>query len=486
LVGDAGANRLDGGSGADRLTGRAGDDTYLVDDSGDVAIEAAGGGYDTVLASVSYALADHVEGLALTGARATKAVGNALANLIRGNDAANLIDGLGGGDRMIGGRGDDTYVVDHAGDAVDEGFGAGIDTVRSALSYNLGDNLENLVLTGLAGNGSGNALGNRITGNDRDNRLDGAGGADIMAGGRGNDSYVVDHAGDAVVELAGQGTDTVRATVSHKLALQVENLELAGSGAIAGAGNDLANRITGNAAANRIDGGAGADVMIGGAGDDTYIVDNAADLVQETTSGGGVDTVISAVAFALGAGVENLSLVGTADAAAKTTATGFDGTGNGLANHIAGNGAANVIAGLGGGDLLHGRGGNDRLEGGAGSDTLSGGRGTDLIVGGGGKDNFVFDQKLGRAHADRVADFAPGKDKIMLDDAVFGGLALGKLAAKAFAAGGVAADANDRIVHDSGTGRLFFDIDGKGGEKAVLFARVEAGLVLAHEDFLVV
>ncbi|WP_253909700.1 calcium-binding protein, partial [Herbaspirillum seropedicae] len=75
-------------------------------------------------------------------------------------------------------------------------------------------------------NGIGNALANRITGNDRDNILDGMAGADTLTGGKGNDSYYVDDAGDKVIEKAGEGLDTVYATVSTTLAANVENLVL--------------------------------------------------------------------------------------------------------------------------------------------------------------------------------------------------------------------------------------------------------------------
>jgi len=100
-------------------------------------------------------------------------------------------------------------------------------------------------------------------------------GADVLAsnvleGGTGDDTYVVYDGSDQVVENSGQGTDTVRSSVSYSLPDNVENLTLTGAGAINGTGNGAANAITGNAAANLIIGGSGADTLRGAAGADTF------------------------------------------------------------------------------------------------------------------------------------------------------------------------------------------------------------------------
>jgi Ca2+-binding RTX toxin-like protein len=191
-----------------------------------------------------------------------------------------------------------------------------------------------------------------IYGNGGNDRIDGGGGPDILHGGLGHDTYIVDDAGDSIVEAANAGNDSVQSSVTHALAANVEYLSLTGVAAINGTGNTLNNIINGNEAANVLNGGIGADFMTGGGGDDTYFVDNASDKVFES-AGGGTETVNSGVNWTLGAEVEQLVLTGTAS---------LTGIGNDLANMITGNAAANI------------------LNGGIGADTLAGGLGNDTYV----------------------------------------------------------------------------------------------------------
>ncbi|HEX8586035.1 MAG TPA: M10 family metallopeptidase C-terminal domain-containing protein [Allosphingosinicella sp.] len=351
IVGNAAfANRLDGGGGADTLQSGFWDDTYLVDNIGDTIVDA--GGNDTVLSSVSYVLREGLERLTLTGGNRINATGNQYINYLTGNDYENVLDG-GGGDDVLEGKGsNDTYIVDSAGDQVIEAEGGGSDRVIASFNYTLGANVENLTLAGSTYAGTGNALANAIFGNAAANRIDGGAGVDRLMGGAGGDYYIVDSSGDIIVEdvndVAG-GPDIVEAWVGYILPDGVEMLVLQGTAALAGHGNGAANSLLGNDGANFLDGKGGADAMAGGMGDDTYIVDDLGDTVSEG-SGAGLDTVLSSVSFALGFGVENLTLTGMA---------AINGTGNGDANLLIGNSGANRLDGGTGNDEMRGAFGDD-------------------------------------------------------------------------------------------------------------------------------
>jgi Ca2+-binding RTX toxin-like protein len=212
-------------------------------------------------------------------------------------------------------------------------------------------------------------------------------------------------------------------------------------------GNDVIDGAAGN---DLIDGRAGADLMIGGAGNDVVKVDNYGDVVSES-GGSGVDTVQASISFdlsderrALGA-VENVTLTGSA----RTSATG--------------NALANVLTGNSGRNQLEGDAGNDMLSGGAGNDTLSGGAGHDWLAGGSGNDTFLLDTRPGtRSNHDVLADFAHGHDRLVLDHRIFTKLGADThhLDADAFFAGKRAHDADDHIVYNRATGRLYYDVNG--------------------------
>ncbi|MFN3945383.1 MAG: SdrD B-like domain-containing protein [Allosphingosinicella sp.] len=491
LFGGDGDDLLDGGPGDDILRGGRGNDTYIVSE-GDTVLEDENEGIDTVFARTSFTLTagSHVEILRTNAGNATTAInltGNEFANTIHGNAGANELRGMSGDDVLFGHGGDDEL---HGGDGDDQ--------------LNGGDGNDRLY---------GGAGIDQLFGGAGNDLLDGGAGDDIMRGGSGDDTYFVDSAGDQVIELAGEGYDTVRASVDYVLAAttHVEALRTTdslGTDPLKLTGNNFANEIEGNAGDNELfglggndviygldgddklygglgddilyggagndllDGGAGSDTMYGGAGDDTYIVDNPNDVVIEH-AGEGHDTIFSRGSYTLAAG-SHVEVLRTTSVNG-TTAVNF--TGNELANAIFGNAGSNVLRGMDGDDYLHGQAGDDHLYGGAGNDTL---------VGGTGADNFYFDTALDPVNnVDAILDFNVADDTIHLDRAIFTGIGSnGVLDAGAFRVGTAAADADDRIIYNSATGQIFYDADGAGGADAILFATVSPNLALTHLDFV--
>jgi Ca2+-binding RTX toxin-like protein len=475
LSGLAGADQLIGGVGEDAVSGGLGNDriTMRVTD-GDVDVADGGAGIDTLalggavggtgvvvvnLASLTDQMISidgvgetlvqkNFENLDASGLIGTvQATGSAGANLLIGSDGNDILNGAAGNDTLDGGAGDDTltggdgndnldggagtdnmagglgndtYTVDVATDVVTEALIAGTDSVVASLNYTLGANVENLMLTGAALNGTGNTLNNLITGNALNNllsglagndtliggagndNLNGGAGTDNMAGGLGNDTYTVDVATDVVTEALIAGTDTVQASLNYTLTANVENLELTGT-ALNGTGNTLNNLITGNALNNllsglagndtliggagndTLNGGLGIDAMTGGSGDDLFILDRSTDTAIEA-SGEGSDTVRLAYNVVgptlidlnsdYGGNIENVQVTGTGL---------FNLTGNTDANSLTGNGSNNILRGNAGNDTLSGLAGNDTFLFGLGD-------GQDLVRDNSGSaDKMLFD-----------------------------------------------------------------------------------------------
>ena len=274
------------------------------------------------------------------------------------------------------------------------------------ISIGLGDQSPEVV-TGGAGNdlilaGSGNDTLDGGAGNDS---LIGGTGADMMTGGTGDDTFTVDSYGDAVTELAGEGTDTILTNLSAYSIfgrVNVENLTgtsaaghtltgnnganmltgAAGHDMLIGGGGD--DTLTGNAGNDTLNGGSGADQMDGGAGDDTYIVDSYADGVVEA-AGNGTDTIQTSLsAYSIFGRVNVENLISTSGVAQTLTGNSGD-------NVITGGIGATTVFASNGNDTVFGGAGNDSLDGGQGNDRLDGGTGSDTMIGGLGNDTFVVD-----------------------------------------------------------------------------------------------
>ena len=420
---------------------------------------------------------------------------------ITGIDTNDLLIGASGS-ALAGGTGNDVYRIHFGNIAITENGGEGADRVTAAVSYTLADgvSVETLSTVNAASTAAvdltGNDLANSVHGNAGDNDLSGGGGndllcglagadlldgnagADNMRGGDGGDAYYIDDAGDRVLELLNQGSDTVYASTSYTLTggAHVESLRTtndAGTGAITLNGNELDQTLTGNAGANVLNGRGGTDHLVGLLGNDVYGVDNASDTIAEAV-GQGDDRLSASASYTLAAGI-SVETMGTSDGGGTSA---IDLTGNEFGQSLYGNEGMNALSGGSGNDSLHGLGGTDTLYGGVGLDNLRGGAG---------EDGFVFDAALVAGNVDRIIDFSVADDTILLENAIFMELSAGALPAGAFHIGSAAADADDRIIYDSASGALYYDADGSDASSAqILFARLDSGPALTGADFLVI
>ncbi|PCH72121.1 MAG: hypothetical protein COC12_06730 [Rhodobacteraceae bacterium] len=193
--------------------------------------------------------------------------------------------------------------------------------------------------------------------------FDGRGGivTEYVAGGLGDDTYIVSASDISLVELADEGIDLVKSNVSFTLGDNIENLTLIGNSNIRGTGNALNNVVFGNDEDNILRGLTGADTLNGGGGNDI----------------------------------------------------------------LRGGRAGDKLIGDFGDDTLRGGVGNDDLAGGAGDDILIGGAGKDKLNGGTGSDMFVFNRAPHSPNSsarDVIQDFELGIDRIDLSDLVAGTL----------------------------------------------------------------
>ena len=264
---------------ADTLVGTHVNDLFDLSQGGNDKVDG-NGGIDTFYFGGAFTARDTVTGSSLWGD----------SLVLQGNYDVKLSDTtISGIDRLVLMSGADDSWGDHADRRYDyrirlavgsvaEGNillvdGAALDAAETLDFAAAPETIGHLFVTGGAANdtiatGAGNDL------------LDGGAGADVLRGGLGDDIYVVDHAGDIVVERADEGTDTVHTTLAfYRLDRPIENLVYTGAAAFEGTGNDRANVITGGARADTLFGLAGDDVLSGGGGDDVLRGGRGADIM---------------------------------------------------------------------------------------------------------------------------------------------------------------------------------------------------------------
>ncbi|MEI6642326.1 MAG: hypothetical protein WCL10_09830 [Novosphingobium sp.] len=436
LIGNNADNVLDGKSGTDQMWGNGGNDVYYVDNRNDSVREAAGKGFDTIIASVSYALVslaadqeiERMQTISPSSTFAINLTGNELGQTLVGNAGRNTLSGLGGNDV-----------------------------------------------------------------------LDGGPGSDLLYGGTGDDRFIVDTDLDRVREAVGEGFDTVYATASFRLysTAEIEVLQVADPAVTADinlTGNNFAQSIYGSKGNNILSGGGGNDYLDGYDGDDTLLGGSGRDTIYiRPTAGqavidGGPDRDI----LQLERTNSDLPFDFTMDAP-TTLKTLVDGTTfiNTEIIYFAGGKGNDTVTGGIYEDQIAGGKGADILSGGAGADLLGGQQGRDTLTGGSGDDAFyfAFGTVLTAANADTITDFTVGDDQIRLGKSIFTAITgTDALSAAQFRANttGLAESSSDRIIYDKTTGKLFYDADGKGGADGVLFVTLTGLPELSAADFALV
>ena len=487
---------------------------------------------NTIYSSVTYTADFGVGNLTLTGSDNINGYGsNQKINIITGNDGNNILDGgvitnpelmtaeyvspespyiffqaYGGFDTLIGGKGDDTYIIRN-GETVIENANEGVDTYL--LSYNngtttaflidpnseienfilandsvlhdyiSGTNKDNLIVANnIANNIYGLAGSDELKGLGGDDKLYGMSGNDILWGGTGNDTFIFESAGtntsDIVKDFA-SGQDKIRVSdgIFFKPAmLSGIYIDMFFTGTAAQDVNDyfVYNKVTGDLYFDEDGNGAISQQLIANFLPNTLLLQSdfagALNSAQPPVIPDVVDQLITGSAF-------DDSLAG--------------GAGNDTINAGIGN---DILNGGEGNDKLIGEAGNDTLYGLGGNDTLNGGSGNDTLTGGGGSDIFQFGTLLNAStNIDSITDFSTVQaDRIYLDRTIFNAFTSGNaLRGDDFVSDTslMALDATDRLVYNTTSGALFYDPDGSGVGVAIQFATLVGMPTIQATDFYI-
>ncbi|MCK9983854.1 MAG: hypothetical protein AzoDbin1_00326, partial [Azoarcus sp.] len=334
LQGGLGADTLDGGSGDNYLFGGDGADTYLNAGQGQVRIRDSSGS-DTLR---------FLPGITPEQLVLTRIETDLKISVVGRADTVTLVDWF-----LLPRNSVENFIFSDGRQWLPADLDRFFNRIDGSGAL-MGTNGDDLLY--------GGTLDDELQGGAGNDFLDGGVGADTLAGGPGDDTYLA-RSNDTLVELAGEGTDTLVWANSAAITLpeNFENLRLAEIYLTHATGNGANNLIIGNEQNNTIDGAAGADTMEGGLGSDIYYVDNVGDVMVERP-GQGDDHVNASVSYALAANLESLTLTGAAT----------EGVGNDLNNILRGNDNDNRLVGNDGNDYMYAYFGADTLVGGAGDD----------------------------------------------------------------------------------------------------------------------
>ncbi|GIT93256.1 hypothetical protein JANAI62_37000 [Jannaschia pagri] len=242
-----------------------------------------------------------------------------------------------------------------------------------------------------------------LSGGRNNDVLDGGLGADVMIGGRGSDLFMVDNAGDRVLESVDDaGRDTVVGSVDLDLrGLAVEEGVLVGTDDLSLTGSFRTVQLVGNAGSNVIAGGDRDELIVGGGGTDTISGGRGADTIEGDDTGVTVlyehDDIDAGI-------VVDLSRSTARDGYGDTDLLlGVNGvTGTRFDDRIEGDDNRSPETFIGGA-------GNDTLLGKEGEDSLMGGDGVDLLDGGRGGDTLLLDNAAPTGAVVRLTETGEGK-----------------------------------------------------------------------------
>ena len=295
LFGDDGNDTLVGGAkDADRLYGGAGDDIFSVSDARHVVFEAAGGGHDTVIASLDYVLTSTAEIEVLqtgsdTGTKAIDLTGSNTANAIIGNAGANTLSGRGGDDTIIGGNGNDTVMGGSGADQLSGGWGGSTQLhpvdhsggcrprdagrIWRGCRWGFPADFENVMGSRHSDQITGDHLGNGLVGGRGNDLLDGVDGSDTLIGSQGNEPLIGGSGFDRLDYSQDTSTRGVRVNLTlgtardgfggHDLVSNFEDVRGTRFNDVI-VGSALDETLRGEAGNDRLQGGDGNDKLFGG------------------------------------------------------------------------------------------------------------------------------------------------------------------------------------------------------------------------------